>query len=93
VYSLRAPRQTVWRFVVNGADTLDYVTSDSGPRLLQAEWRRGGKIRARSRTEFGDDGAPASARIDFPEASARFELTVVARDTLAALSPALWHRR
>ncbi len=93
VYTLRAGRQTVWRFVVNAADTLDYVTTDSGPRLLEAEWRQGGTIRARSRTEYGDDGASASARIDFPEASARFELTVVARDTLAALAPALWSRR
>ena len=36
---------------------------------------------------------PVNARIDFPEASARFELTVMARDTVATFAPAMWRAR
>jgi hypothetical protein len=36
---------------------------------------------------------PASAGIDFPEASARFELTVVAIDSGAVFPAELWRSR
>jgi hypothetical protein len=93
VFGRQEPGRVVWRFVTGGADTLDYAARDTAVRLLEAEWRQGGKVRARSRTEYGVDGQPVAARIDFPEASARFELTVVARDTLAGIAPELWRAR
>jgi hypothetical protein len=85
--------RTRWRFTL-GADTLQYVAAAGEPRTLQGEWRRGHSV-ARSRTEFDARAMPAAARIDFPEASARFELTVVGIDTGAAavLPPALWRHR
>jgi hypothetical protein len=86
------PERVVWRFA-RGADTLDYVATAGAPRTLEAEWRREGVIVARSRTEYDAQAMPASARIDFPEASARFELSVVAVDTSAVLAPRLWRGR
>lgn len=93
VFGRQEPGRMLWRFVTGGSDTLDYAVRDTAGRLLEAEWRQGGKVRARSRTEYGADGQPVAARIDFPEASARFELTVVARDTLAGIAPGLWRAR
>jgi hypothetical protein len=93
VFGRQEPGRVVWRFVHGATDTLDYAVRDTAPQLLEAEWRQGGKVRARSRTEYGADGQPVTARIDFPEASARFEFTVVARDTLAAIAPGLWRAR
>jgi hypothetical protein len=84
--------RAIWRFV-SGGDTLDYVVTDGVPRILEGEWRREGKVLARSRTEFDGRALPAQARVDFPEAPARFELTVVAVDTAAAFAPALWRNR
>lgn len=91
-------RRAVWRFVQGGgADTLDYVvTSSEGSTAepaLEAEWRRDGAVVARSRTQFDAQARPASARVDFPEASARFELTVVGVDTAVVIPPALWRSR
>jgi hypothetical protein len=81
----------LWRFVQDG-DTLDYRDARRGARVLEAEWRREGKVLARSRTEF-DAQRPARARMDFPEERARFELTVVSVDTAAVLDPAIWRGR
>jgi hypothetical protein len=86
-----APRIS-WRFI-NGSDTLDYVATDGVPRILEGEWRREGKVLARSRTEFDARALPTQARVDFPEAPARFELTVVGVDTVATIAPALWRSR
>jgi len=36
---------------------------------------------------------PASARVDFPEAPARFELTVGVVDTAAVIPPNVWRSR
>lgn len=83
---------TVWRFI-NGSDTLDYVATDGVPRILEGEWRREGKVMARSRTEFDGSAFPTQAQVDFPEGPARFELTVVAVDTAATIAPALWRSR
>lgn len=93
VFGEQADGRTAWRFVGRDADTLDYVARDSVPALLEVEWRQRGRVRARSRTEYGSDGVPTSARIDFSEAKARFELTVVGRDTLAVFAPAMWDAR
>jgi hypothetical protein len=82
----------IWRFV-QADDTLDYRETLGGAPVLEAEWRRQGKVQARSRTEFDVHQMPARARIDFPEGSARFELTVVSVDTAAALDPAIWRGR
>ena len=82
----------IWRFV-QGEDTLDYRAAVRDTRVLEAEWRRRGKVQARSRTEFDLHLMPARARIDFPEGAARFELTVVAVDTAAVLDPAIWRGR
>jgi hypothetical protein len=87
----------LWRFA-QPEDTLDYVVTGSAGResLLEAEWRRRGKIVARSRSQFDTTARslhPAGARVDFPEASARFELTVVAIDTAAVIPPAQWRSR
>jgi hypothetical protein len=85
-------RVRIWRFVQDG-DTLDYRETLGGGRVLEAEWRRHGKMLARSRTEFDLHLLPASARIDFPEGPARFEFTVVSVDTAAVLDPAIWRGR
>jgi hypothetical protein len=82
----------IWRFV-QGEDTLDYRQTRNSPRVLEAEWRQRGKVLARSRTEFDVHGMPASARIDFPEGRARFELTVVSVDTTAVFDAAIWRGR
>jgi len=89
-----ATRRLMWRFAQR-EDTLDYLATESvgGRSLLEAEWRRSGKVVARSRSQFDAQARPASARVDFPEASARFELTVLAVDTAAVIPPALWRSR
>jgi hypothetical protein len=86
------PRRVIWRFAQQG-DTLDYVATVSPERLLEAEWRRDGAVVARSRTRLDPQRRPVGARIDFPEAAARFELTVVGMDTAAVIPPALWRSR
>lgn len=85
------PGAAVWRFVT-GPDTLSYRWTDA-PRQLEAEWRRGVRVVARSRTTFDAAARPAAARIDFPDAGARFELTVLGVDTAAVVPALLWIRR
>jgi hypothetical protein len=102
VDSLRHTRRSVWRFA-QPEDTLDYIVTppDSAGRagaLLEAEWRRRGKMVARSRSRLDTLAHPANARVDFAEASkgaggARFELTVVAFDTTQVFLPAIWRSR
>ena len=89
VDSTAAGRRVIWRFA-EPEDTLDYVLTEGATRVLLAEWRRGGKVMARSRTQFDRS---VGARVDLPEASARFELTVGAVDTAAVIPPALWRSR
>jgi hypothetical protein len=86
------PPRAIWRFA-EGGDTLDYVATDSSPRVLEAEWRREGRVLARSRTELDSGLQPRVARIDFLEVPARFELTVVGVDTAAVFAPSLWRAR
>lgn len=81
----------IWRFV-QGGDTLDFAYITGSARVLETEWRRSGRLVARSRTAY-EGGSPSSARIDFPEAPARFELTVVEVDSAAVFPPALWRSR
>lgn len=94
VDSLSQKRRVVWRFA-QPQDTLDYMVTDSAGResMLEAEWRRRGKMVARSRSRLDAMERAASARVDFPEASARFELTVVSVDTAAVIAPAVWRSR
>jgi len=101
VDSLRHTRRIVWRFA-QPEDTLDYVVThpDTAGRVdgsgrLEAEWRRRGKMVARSWSRLDTLAHPASARIDFPEVAggARFELTVVAFDTAQVFAPAVWRSR
>jgi hypothetical protein len=82
----------LWRFV-EGRDTLDYRETRRDERVLEAEWRRAGRVVARSRTTLDARALPASARVDFPEERARFELTVVAVDTAAVFDAAIWRSR
>lgn len=82
----------LWRFV-EGGDTLDYRETRRDGRVLEAEWRRAGRVVARSRTTLDARGLLASARVDFPEERARFELTVVAVDTAAVFDAAIWRSR
>jgi len=79
--------------VVAGADTLEYVLTVGRDRVLAAQWRRAGKVVAASTTRFDASALPSTARIDFPEGPARFELRVVAVDTVAEFPPALWRSR
>jgi hypothetical protein len=94
VDSVTQRRRIVWRFA-EAEDTLDYVVTDSAGKrsLLEAEWRRRGKLVARSRSKLDTLQRPASARVDFPEAPARFELTVGVVDTAAVIPPNLWRSR
>jgi hypothetical protein len=92
VFGLADAGRTIWRFAVQG-DTLDYVATLRPEPVLEAEWRRGGTVVARSRTRLDPQAHPVGARIDFPEAKSRFELTVVAVDTAAVIPPALWRSR
>jgi hypothetical protein len=92
VFGLADGHRTIWRFAAPG-DTLDYVAVLGAERTLEAEWRRDGRAVARSRTRLDLQARPIGARIDFPEASARFELTVVGMDTAAVIPPALWRSR
>ena len=92
VFGLADSQRAIWRFVAEG-DTLDYVATIGPERILEAEWRREGAVVARSRTRLDPQARPIGARIDFPEASARFELTVVAVDTAAVIPPTLWRSR
>lgn len=86
----RAPEAAMWwvRFI-DGVDTLDYALREAPGRQLDAEWRRAGQVVARSRTIY-TGMVPATARVDFPEGPARFELSVVDVDSAAAIPPRLW---
>ncbi len=93
VFALAEPQRAIWRFAGSEGDTLDFVATLAADRVLEAEWRCGRKVVARSRTQLDSQARPISARIDFPEAPARFELTVVAVDTAVVFPPALWRSR
>lgn len=94
VDSLSHKRRVVWRFA-QVEDTLDYVVTDSAGResLLEAEWRRRGKMVAQSRAKLDSLQHTAGARIDFPEGPARFEIIVGMVDTTAVIPPDAWRNR
>lgn len=81
-----------WRFAL-GVDTLDYAQWSGSAQELEAEWRRDGRVVAKSRVRYDQDRRPAESRIDFPAARARIEFTVTGIDPVAAFPPALWRRR
>src|SRR5439155_20841166 len=74
VDSVRHTRRVVWRFA-QPEDTLDYVVTppDSASRrggaMLEAEWRRSGKMVARSGSALDTLARAATARVRFPQAS------------------------
>src|ERR1051325_10988258 len=82
----------IWRFV-QGEDTLDYRLARGGARVLEAEWRRQGKVVARRRAEVDVRAMPASGRTGLPQGPARFEFTVGSVDTMVAFDSATWRRR
>jgi hypothetical protein len=92
IAAAQQPPRSIWRFVT-GSDTLDYVATSGPTRTLEAEWRRAGTVEARSRTDLDARGEPVEARVDFPEASAHFEISVVGVDTTATFAGTLWERR
>jgi hypothetical protein len=97
VFGGRDSTRAVWRYV-EGGDTLDFRLAAALPRTFEAEWRRDGRIMARSRTLLGPAGGglgglPQRVRIDVPERPARFELTFVAVDSTANFAPAMWRSR
>jgi hypothetical protein len=92
ISGVQAPPVAIWRFAEN-ADTFDYRVTHGGDHLFEAEWRREGKVIARTRTQFDGHAVPANARIDFVEVPARLEFSVVAVDTAAVIDPAMWRRR
>lgn len=92
VSGARDSARVLWRHA-ESRDTVDYRLVTAAPRTLEAEWRREGRVMARSRTVLGPAGLPQSVRIDVPERPARFELTFVAVDTTATFAPALWRSR
>ncbi len=92
VSGARDSARVVWRHA-ELRDTVDYRLVIAVPRTLEAEWRREGRVMARSRTVLGPAGLPQSVRIEVPERPARFDLTFVAVDTTATFPPALWRSR
>src|SRR2546427_11857230 len=60
---------SIWRFA-EGGDTLDYVVTEGSGKVLQVEWRGGGKGGARSGTHY-EQARAAEGRIEFSEGPAR----------------------
>ncbi len=90
---MRDSTGAVWRYA-RDRDTVSFRLTGTGtPRTLQGEWRRDGKLMARSRTQLAAGGLPQGTRVDVPERSARFEITFVAVDSTATFAPALWRSR
>jgi len=90
-YGMRDSTGAAWRYI-GERDTVSFRLTVT-PRTLQGEWRRGGKLMARSRTQLAAGGLPQGTRVDVPERSARFEITFVAVDSTATFTPALWRSR
>ena len=88
---MRDSTGAAWRYI-RDRDTVAFRQSGT-PRTLQGEWRRGGKVMARSRTQLAAGGLPQGTRVDVPEKRARFEITFVAVDSTATFAPALWRSR
>jgi hypothetical protein len=90
-FGMRDTAGTVWRYIQD-RDTVAFRLTGI-PRMLQGEWRRAGRVMARSRTQLAAGGLPQGTRVDVPERSARFEITFVAVDSTAQFAPALWRSR
>jgi hypothetical protein len=90
-FGMRDSTGAVWRYI-RDRDTVAFRFTGA-PRTLQGEWRRGGKVMARSRTQLAAGGLPQGTRVDVPERWARFEITFVAVDSTAQFAPALWRSR
>lgn len=90
-FGMRDTTGAVWRYT-RDRDTVAFRLSGT-PRMLQGEWRRGGKLMARSRTQLAAGGLPQGTRVDVPERSARFEITFLAVDSTATFPASLWRSR
>ena len=90
-FGARDSTGAAWRYI-RDRDTVAFRLAGT-PRTLQGEWRRGGKVIARSRTQLAAGGLPQGTRVDVPERSARFEITFVAVDSTVQFPPVLWRSR
>lgn len=90
-FGMRDSTGAAWRYV-RDRDTVAFRLTGT-PRTLQGEWRRDGKVLARSRTQLAAGGLPQGTRVDVPERSARFDITFTSVDSTAQFPPALWRSR
>lgn len=90
-FGMRDSTGAVWRYI-RDRDTVAFRLAGP-PRTLQGEWRRAGRLMARSRTQLAAGGLPQGTRVDVPERSARFEITFTRVDSTAQFAPALWRSR
>lgn len=82
-----------WRYA-GAADTMDFVTRTGPDGIeLDAEWRRDGRRLARCATRLAAWGRPVSSRVEFPEAGARLDITVVGVDSGVVIPASLWSAR
>ncbi len=81
-------KATSWRYV-DGADTVNYLRSRDGLRLM-AEVRQGGKRIGIVTTTFGPDGVLLKSRLDVPSGPARLDLTFTQVTKPASFSAEIW---
>jgi|CXWL01.1.fsa_nt_gi hypothetical protein len=79
---------TAWR-TITGADTVDYLRSRDGLRLM-AEVRQGGKRVGIVTTTFGPDGVLLKSRLDVPSGPARLDLTFTRVTKPGSFPAELW---
>jgi hypothetical protein len=80
---------TAWEYV-DGADTVQYVRTNSSPAKLLTEVRRGGKIIGRVETRFDSTGAPVSARLDVPSVPSRLDVTFLSSARTERFASDIW---
>ncbi|MBL0179149.1 MAG: hypothetical protein IPP98_08510 [Gemmatimonadetes bacterium] len=79
---------TAWRYI-SGADTVDYLRSRDGLRLM-AEVRQAGKRIGIVTTTFGPDGVLLKSRLDVPSGPARLDLTFTRVTKPGSFSAEMW---
>ncbi|MBK7595711.1 MAG: hypothetical protein IPJ11_10820 [Gemmatimonadetes bacterium] len=79
---------TAWRYI-SGADTVDYLRSRDGLRLM-AEVRQAGKRIGIVTTTFGPDGVLLKSRLDVPSGPARLDLTFTQVTKPGSFSAEMW---
>ena len=81
-------KATAWRYI-SGADTVDYLRSGDGLRLM-AEVRQAGKRIGIVTTTFGPDGVLLKSRLDVPSGPARLDLTFTRVTKPGSFPAELW---